>query len=90
MAHKRDKALPATVAIHPDKHVASRFSRASRWCRGASWFARSAPRVHPGRGTGMGKDFTIFAVMEGKVEYQKKAGDRVFVHVVAPKATASA
>ncbi|MBS2021709.1 MAG: 50S ribosomal protein L27 [Deltaproteobacteria bacterium] len=40
-------------------------------------------KVHPGRGVSMGKDFTIFAVIEGEVKYQKKAQDRTFVHVVA-------
>jgi ribosomal protein L27 len=29
----------------------------------------------------MGRDFTIFAVAEGKVKYQKGRGDRVYVHV---------
>ena len=42
-------------------------------------------RVHPGTGVGMGKDFTIFATIEGEVKYQKKMADRVFVSVM-PKA----
>lgn len=37
---------------------------------------------HPGENVGMGKDHTIFAVAEGKVEFKKKANDRTFVSVV--------
>ncbi|MFD0985878.1 50S ribosomal protein L27 [Methyloligella halotolerans] len=41
--------------------------------RGTKW--------HPGEGVGMGKDYTIFAKIEGVVEFQRKAQDRVFVSV---------
>lgn len=37
---------------------------------------------HPGNNVDMGKDHTIFAVAEGKVEFSKKAGDKTFVSVV--------
>lgn len=39
-------------------------------------------QYHPGSNVGMGKDHTIFAVAEGKVEFSKKAGKTV-VSVVA-------
>ncbi len=38
---------------------------------------------HPGNNVAMGKDHTIFAVAEGKVEFSKKAGDRTVVSVIA-------
>ena len=38
-------------------------------------------QYHPGANVGMGKDHTIFAVCEGKVEFSKKAG-KTFVSVV--------
>jgi large subunit ribosomal protein L27 len=37
----------------------------------------------PGKGVGMGKDHTLFALKGGKVEYAHKSGGRVFVNVVA-------
>lgn len=40
-------------------------------------------KVHPGDNVGMGKDHTIFAVAEGKVEFSKKIGDKTVVSVVA-------
>ena len=37
---------------------------------------------HPGNNVAMGKDHTILAVAEGKVEFSKKAGDKTVVSVV--------
>jgi large subunit ribosomal protein L27 len=42
--------------------------------RGTTW--------HPGVNVGMGKDHTLFALVEGKVEFQKKANGRTFVAVL--------
>ncbi len=44
--------------------------------------------MHPGTGVGMGRDFTIFAVVEGHVKYQKKQKDRTYVHVTPLEAKA--
>ena len=41
--------------------------------RGTKW--------HPGTNVGIGKDHTIFATVEGKVAFQRRAGGRVFVSV---------
>jgi len=41
--------------------------------RGTQW--------HPGSGVGIGTDHTIFAVIEGNVEFKTKANGRVFVSV---------
>ena len=38
---------------------------------------------HPGRNVGVGKDFTIFAMTDGVVEFQKKKSDRTYVSVNA-------
>ena len=39
-------------------------------------------KYHPGENVGLGKDHTIFATAEGKVELSKKAGDKTVVSVV--------
>ncbi len=38
-------------------------------------------RWKPGINVGLGKDHTIFAVVEGKVKFQTRADDRVYVSV---------
>ena len=40
-------------------------------------------QFHPGENVGMGKDHTIFATTDGKVEFKTKANDKTFVSVVS-------
>jgi large subunit ribosomal protein L27 len=49
--------------------------------RGTQW--------HPGANVGMGTDHTLFATVEGNVEYRTKANGRVYVSVM-PKLAAAA
>ncbi|MFI5172348.1 MAG: 50S ribosomal protein L27 [Chitinophagales bacterium] len=37
---------------------------------------------HPGKNVGMGKDHTIFALIDGVVTFSKGRKDRSFVHVL--------
>jgi large subunit ribosomal protein L27 len=49
--------------------------------RGTTW--------HPGQNVGMGKDHTLFALIDGHVTFKTKAKGRVFISVL-PKAEAAA
>jgi large subunit ribosomal protein L27 len=47
--------------------------------RGTKW--------HPGKNVGLGRDYTIFAVADGNVEFKTSTGGRVYVSVApSPKA----
>ncbi len=48
--------------------------------RGTKW--------HPGTGVGLGKDYTIFAKIEGNVEFKTRRNGKVFISV-APMADAA-
>jgi len=39
-------------------------------------------KVHPGENVGIGRDHTIFAIVSGKVNFARKANNRVYVSVV--------
>ena len=39
-------------------------------------------KYYPGTNVGMGKDHTIFATVEGKVEFRKKRDNRQYVSVM--------
>ncbi len=43
---------------------------------------------HPGSNVGVGKDFTLFALTDGVVEFRKGRQNRTFVSVNAIEATA--
>ena len=42
--------------------------------RGTKW--------HPGRNVGIGRDHTLFALIDGRVEFQSKSKGRTFVSVL--------
>jgi large subunit ribosomal protein L27 len=42
--------------------------------RGTKW--------HPGQNVGLGKDHTLFALTDGKVEFRTKAKGRIYVSVI--------
>ncbi|HEX2655232.1 MAG TPA: 50S ribosomal protein L27 [Xanthobacteraceae bacterium] len=48
--------------------------------RGTTW--------HPGQNVGMGKDHTLFALTDGKVEFRTKTKGRTYVSVI-PMAVAA-
>lgn len=39
-------------------------------------------KTYAGSNVGMGRDHTLFALVEGKVEFRRKAGNRQYVSVV--------
>ncbi len=43
---------------------------------------------HPGKNVGVGKDFTIFALTDGVVEFRKRRGDKNYISVNAVEASA--
>ncbi len=44
--------------------------------------------IHPGKNVGLGKDFTLFALIEGVVKYEWKTNTRKQVSVYPAAATA--
>ncbi|MDT8446352.1 MAG: 50S ribosomal protein L27 [bacterium] len=39
-------------------------------------------QFHPGKNVGQGKDFTLFATIDGQVTYQKKRNNKRFITVL--------
>ena len=39
-------------------------------------------KVHPGANVGIGKDHTLFALIEGQVSFRQRSGGKMFVNVV--------
>lgn len=47
-------------------------------------------RFHPGTHVGLGRDYTLFALVDGHVEFRTGKGGRQFVAVVPAEAAAAA
>jgi large subunit ribosomal protein L27 len=41
-------------------------------------------KMKPGRNVGVGRDHTLFALVDGHVVFERKAQDRVYVNVAPP------
>jgi large subunit ribosomal protein L27 len=39
-------------------------------------------RIYPGRNVGMGRDYTLFALIDGTVQYVRMGKDRKQVHIL--------
>jgi large subunit ribosomal protein L27 len=43
-------------------------------------------QIHPGLNVGLGRDYTLFATMDGQVKYDKMPGGRKRVSIILPAA----
>ncbi len=46
-------------------------------------------RIHPGPHVGVGRDWTLFALIDGTVQYERMGKDRTRVRIVPPAAPAA-
>jgi large subunit ribosomal protein L27 len=46
-------------------------------------------KIHPGKHVGLGRDFTLFALVDGRVKYERFRDDRTRVHVLPEDGPAS-
>jgi large subunit ribosomal protein L27 len=42
-------------------------------------------RIHPGKNVGMGRDYTLFALIDGTVQYARLGKDRKQAHILPPQ-----
>jgi large subunit ribosomal protein L27 len=55
-----------------------------QWVQAGNILVRQkGTRIHPGENVGVGKDYTLFARIEGIVKYEKKGKDKKQVSVYA-------
>jgi large subunit ribosomal protein L27 len=41
-------------------------------------------KIHPGANVGMGRDYTLFAKMDGRVQFEKRGKTKKLVSIIAP------
>jgi len=89
MAHKKGQGSSRNGRDSPGQHRGIKIFGGEHVIPGNIIVRQVGTKIHPGTGVGLGKDFTIFAVVEGHVKYQKRRNDRVFVHVMPVAAKAA-
>jgi large subunit ribosomal protein L27 len=81
MAHKKGLGSSRNGRDSNPKMLGVKIFAGQEIRAGAIIVRQRGTRFRPGPGTGLGRDDTIFAVRDGKVEF-RRSGDRRFVSVV--------
>ena len=89
MAHKKGVGSSKNGRESQSKRLGVKLF-GGQYCKAGNILVRQRGPVHnPGENVGMGKDHTLFALVDGVVTFKKKRDDKSFVSVVPmPKAEA--
>ncbi len=82
MAHKKGQGSSRNGRDSPGQHRGIKVYGSEKVVAGNILVRQVGTLVHPGKNVGMGKDFTLFAKVDGKVKYTRTRGDRKIVSVV--------
>lgn len=82
MAHKKGEGKVKNGRESESKRLGVKIYGGQMAVAGNIIVRQRGTKHHPGLNVGLGKDHTIFALVDGKVEFKKKKNDRSFVSVV--------
>ncbi len=85
MAHKKGQGSSRNGRDSPGQRRGVKIYGSEQVVAGNILVRQLGTEFHPGQGVGMGRDYTLFALVDGTVKYTRSRGDRRLVSVV-PKA----
>ena len=85
MAHKKGQGSSRNGRDSPGQHRGIKVYGSEQVLAGNILVRQCGTLVHPGNNVGMGRDYTLFALVDGTVKYVRKQKDRKIVSVI-PKA----
>ncbi|MFC4263622.1 50S ribosomal protein L27 [Ferruginibacter yonginensis] len=88
MAHKKGEGSVKNGRDSQSKRLGVKIFGGQPALAGNIILRQRGTQYHPGKNVGVGRDFTIFAMTDGLVEFKKSKGDKTFVSVTAVEATA--
>ena len=88
MAHKKGEGSVKNGRDSQSKRLGVKIFGGQAALSGNIILRQRGTEYHPGKNVGVGKDFTIFALTDGLVEFKKSKGDRTVVSINAVEATA--
>ena len=83
MAHKKGAGSSKNGRESHSKRLGVKIFGGQHAKAGSIIVRQRGTKHHPSENVGMGKDHTLFALVEGKVAFAKKKNGRSFVSVVA-------
>ena len=88
MAHKKGEGSVKNGRDSNSKRLGVKIFGGQPAINGNIILRQRGTEYHPGKNVGVGKDFTLFALTDGIVEFKKGRQDRTFVSVIEAEATA--
>ncbi|HEU5298248.1 MAG TPA: 50S ribosomal protein L27 [bacterium] len=84
MAHKKGMGSSRNGRDSKSKRLGVKAYAGAEVTAGSVLIRQRGTRVQPGRNVGMGRDFTLFALIEGRVAFERQGRDgrRVSVYPV--------
>jgi large subunit ribosomal protein L27 len=87
MAHKKGQGSTRNGRDSPGQRRGIKVFAGQTVRAGNILVRQCGTRIHPGRNVGMGRDYTIFATIDGIVQYETFRRDKHRVHVQDLKAS---
>jgi large subunit ribosomal protein L27 len=88
MAHKKGEGSVKNGRDSQSKRLGVKIFGGQPVVAGNIILRQRGTEYHPGKNVGVGKDFTLFALTDGVVEFKKGKGDRTFVSILTAAANA--
>lgn len=89
MAHKKGQGSSRNGRDSPGQRRGVKVYGSEQVLAGNILVRQLGTVFHPGQNVGLGKDYTLFALVDGTVKYERKRNDRRIVSVIpaeTPKA----
>jgi large subunit ribosomal protein L27 len=92
MAHKKGEGSVKNGRDSQSKRLGVKIFGGQAAIAGNIIVRQRGTEYHPGKNIGVGRDFTLFALINGVVEFKKGKADRTFVSIVdaGPEVSATA
>jgi large subunit ribosomal protein L27 len=81
MAHKKAGGSSRNGRDSPGQRLGVKKYGGERVIPGNIIVRQRGTKFHPGKGVGMGKDFTLFALIEGEVRFTHGRGGRPYITI---------
>ena len=88
MAHKKGEGSVKNGRDSQSKRLGVKIFGGQQAIAGNIIVRQRGTVYHPGKNVGVGRDFTIFATVDGVVEFKKSKGDKTYISVNAIEVTA--
>jgi large subunit ribosomal protein L27 len=90
MAHKKGQGSTRNGRDSPGQHRGIKVYAGESVIPGNILVRQLGTRIHPGKNVGMGRDYTIYAKVAGKVKYETFRGDKHRVSIEPSSESATA